>query len=69
MATRIYSISVGDVANQVTEGVGAAVAAESIELTVDLGDANISPATGRDKVLQALEHIKNHIIAGNWPPA
>lgn len=69
MATRRYRVSVGDVANQVVEEVGAAVATESIELTVDLADANISPATGRDKVIQALEHIKNHILGGNWPPA
>lgn len=64
MATRIYSLSRGDQMGQVTEGVGAAVAAESIELTVDLA----SSLTKEDVVL-ALDKLKAHIINGNWPPA
>ena len=67
MATRIYGISRGENMNQVTEGVGAAVAADDVELTVDL--ANLSTAAGKAKVLQALEYIKAHILKGNWPPA
>jgi hypothetical protein len=69
MATRRYRISVGDVGNQVVEEVGAAVSAESIELTVDLGDALVASQEGRTRVLNALEHVKNHIARGNWPPA
>jgi len=69
MATRIYGISAGEVGNQVTEGVGAAVAADSVELTVDLAGTGLTKADGKEKVILALEHIKNHIIAGDWPPA
>ena len=69
MATRIYGISAGEVGNQVTEGVGAAVAADSVELTVDLAGTGITTAAGRERVIIAIEHIKNHILAGNWPPA
>lgn len=64
MATRIYGISRGEQYNQVTEGVGAAVAADSVELTVDLASG-----LTREDVLLALEKIEMHIIKGNWPPA
>lgn len=64
MATRIYGISRGEAYNQVTEGVGAAVVADSVELTVNLA-SNLT----REDVLLALEKIKGHIINGNWPPA
>lgn len=64
MATRRYGISQGETLDQITEGVGSATAADGIELTVDL-------AVGLTKaeVVLALEHFKNHIIEGNWPPA
>jgi hypothetical protein len=64
MATRLYGISKGENMGQVTEGVGSAVAADGVELTVDL--ATIS---SKEQVLNALEYIKAHIIKGNWPPA
>ena len=67
MATRRYGLSRGEVSNQVTEAVGAAVATDEIELTVDL--ANLSAANGKEKVLLALDMFKGHIIKGNWPPA
>lgn len=69
MATRRYRLSVGDNMDQVVEEVGAAVAAESIELTVDLGDAKISSQEGKARVLLALGIIEAYITKGNWPPA
>lgn len=64
MATRRYGISKGENMGQVTEAVGAATAADGVELTVDL--ATIS---SKEQVLLALECIEAHIIKGNWPPA
>lgn len=64
MATRRWGVSRGENMEQVTEAVGAAVAADSVELTVDLA-ANM----GKAEVLQALEYIKKSIIADVWPPA
>lgn len=69
MATRRYRLSVGDNIDQVVEEVGAAVAAESIELTVDLGDAKISSQEGKMRVINALELLMSYILKGNWPPA
>jgi len=64
MATRRYGISRGENIDQVTEAVGAAIATDSIELTVDLA-ANVT----REDVLLALEKFEMYIIKGNWPPA
>lgn len=69
MATRRYRLSVGDNFDQVVEEVGAAVSAESIELTVDLGDAKISSQEGKMRVLNALDILQGYIVKGNWPPA
>lgn len=64
MATRIYGISRGETEFNITEGVGAAVAADGIELTVDL-----AVSLTKSEVLLALDMIKDHILKGNWPPA
>jgi hypothetical protein len=64
MATRIYGLSRGENMDQVTEGVGSAVAADGIELTVDL-----AVSLTKEDVLLALEKFEYHIIKGNWPPA
>ena len=64
MATRIYGTSRGETDQQITEGVGSAVAADNIELTVDL-----AASLTKEDVLLALEKFKSHIIKGNWPPA
>lgn len=64
MATRRYGLSRGETEFQVTEAVGAATAADNIELTVDL-----AVSLSREDVLLALEKIKGHIVKGNWPPA
>ena len=68
MATRRFGISSGEVGNQVTEAVGAAVVADGIELTVDLA-AIPAGAEGRLAVLNAVEHLENYIKTVNWPPA
>jgi hypothetical protein len=44
--------------------VGAAVSADSVEVTVDLA-ANMS----RAEVLMNLRAIENWIVSHNWPPA
>lgn len=66
MATRRYGISRGERRRKerVTEAVGAATAADGVELTVDL-------AVGLTKydVLNAIDQIKEHVARGNWPPA
>lgn len=69
MATRKYGLSVGETAFQVTEGVGAAVGADSIELTVDLAGTGLITQEGKHRVLMALDMLQQHITKGNWPPA
>jgi hypothetical protein len=79
MATRIYGVSVGEGEFSVVEDVGSAVAADSVELTVDIASTVVTSrndaGTGTTRsitkveVLDAIEKIKNHIIKGNWPPA
>lgn len=64
MATRLYGLSRGETEFSVTEGVGSAVAADDIEVTVDL-----AKSLTKAEVLEKLEEIKNHILKGNWPPA
>lgn len=64
MATRIYGLSKGETEFQVTEGVGSAVAADSMEFTFDLA-ANLT----KEEILSALDMFKNHILKGNFPPA
>jgi len=64
MATRRYGLSRGETEFQVTEGVGAAVASDSMELTIDLASS-----LTKEDVLLALEKFEAHIIKGNWPPA
>lgn len=65
MATRLYGTSKGEqYPTGITEGVGSAVAADGVELTVDLA-ANLS----KQDVVHALERIKAHIFKSNWPPA
>lgn len=64
MATRRYGLSRGETFNQITEAVGAAVATDSVELTVDLASG-----LTREDVVLAIEKIQHHITQGNWPPA
>jgi len=75
MATRIYGLSVGEGEFSVTEGVGSAVSADTVEVTVDLAatTVNLDGANQRailkQEVLDILDKFKNHILKGNWPPA
>lgn len=75
MATRLYGISVGQAEGAISEGAGSAVAADNIELTVDIANTvvNLNGSDTRivtkQEVLDALDKIKNHILKGNWPPA
>lgn len=75
MATRRYGLSVGEGEFSVTEGVGAATNADTVELTVDLAvtTVNLDGANQRailkQEVLDILEKLKNHVLKGNWPPA
>lgn len=64
MATRRYGLSRGETEFQVTEAVGAATAADGIELTVDL-----AVSLSKEDVLLALDKFRGHIVKGNWPPA
>lgn len=65
MATRLYGVSRGEpYGTSVVEGVGSPVAADSVELTVDLA-ANLSKLD----VLHAIELIERKIMNGQWPPA
>ena len=69
MATRRYGLSAGETEFNVLEEVGAAVAGNSIELTVDLAGTGLTTAEGKGKVLLALDMLKNHITKGIWPVA
>lgn len=69
MATRRYGISPGENEEQVTEAVGAAVATDVVELTVDLAGPTMATAAGRERVITALRYIEHWIRKGNWPPA
>ena len=75
MATRRYGISAGEGEFSVTEAVGAAVSADTVEVTVELANTAVNVTGGttrsisKQEVLDALDKIKNHIIKGNWTPA
>lgn len=74
MATRIYGVSVGDKANEVTEGVGSAVAADTVEVTVDLAATTVNTNSGqraitKEEFVNGLKLIIDHVVKGNWPPA
>lgn len=64
MATRRWGLSRGETEFGVTEAVGAAVAADDVEVTVDL-----AKSLDKNDVLVKLDEIKNYILAHNWPPA
>lgn len=68
MATRRYSISIGDNQTQITEAAGAATATKEIELTVDMAVVTASIG-GKFAVIEALNDLQNYILQGNWPPA
>lgn len=70
MATRRWGISPGQNEYQTTESVGAAVAANSVELTVDLANlAGTGKPPSRQDVIDGIEKLRNWILRGVWPPA
>ncbi len=74
MATRRYGLSIGEGEFQVTEAVGAAVNADTIELTVDLATTAVNfngstRAVTKAEILETVKKIEAHIIKSNWPPA
>lgn len=75
MATRLYGVSAGETGGtQVTEGAGSAVAADTVELTVDLATTTVNTgattrAISKAEVLEAIDKITAQIVSGNWPPA
>lgn len=64
MATRRWGISKGENIGQVTEAVGAAIAVDSMEFTIDLA-ANLT----KEQVILGLECISQAIMKDQWPPA
>lgn len=68
MATRRYSISIGDNEYQITEAVGAATATKEIEFTVDLAVVT-DKVGGKAGVILAIEKPTNYILRGSYPPA
>lgn len=75
MATRRFMTTPGDQlegTNLVTEAVGAATAAKSIELTVDLAATIKSGGTQaltKQDVLDGIDRIRDYVVQGIWPPA
>ena len=74
MATRRYGLSQGQILENVTEAVGAAVAANNVELTVDLAntivtDSGATRTISKNEVLIILEIFEQYITRSNWPPA
>jgi hypothetical protein len=75
MATRLYGKSAGESNTYVTEGVGSATAADTVELTVDLAttevnkNGTVTRTVSREEVLAILDDFRNHILKGDWPPA
>lgn len=68
MATRLFSASSdrraeADSNLTVTEAVGSATVTTDIELTVDL-----ATTPSRERVLVALERMRDYILQINWPP-
>lgn len=74
MATRRYGLSQGQILENVTEAVGAAVAANNVELTVDLAstivtDSGATRTISKNEVLIILDLFEQYITRSNWPPA
>lgn len=68
MATRRWSIGIGDNQTQITEAVGSATASKAIEVTVDFAVVT-DVVGGKMAVVESLQDITNYILQGTWPPA
>lgn len=74
MATRRYGLSAGENLEAVTEAVGAAVASDTVELTVDLATTTVKEGSTtrailKEEVLLVLNLLEQYITRSNWPPA
>lgn len=74
MATRRFGLSVGEILENVTEAVGAATVADTVELTVDLAntivtDFGVSRTISKIEVLLILNMLTQYIERVQWPPA
>ena len=71
MATRRYSVGIGQGKESVTEAAGLAVVTANVELTIDFG-ATIGGVAGsmrREDALLAVDRLRQYILGANWPPA
>ena len=73
MATRIFAANPNGNVNTVTNAVGPTATSGIIAVVVDLA-SNVTDGTAtrgpdRQEVLDAIEAIRQKIIATNWPPA
>lgn len=64
MATRRYGIAQDEAHYEVTEAVGAATAADPVEVTVDL-----AVITSKEEALRLIDQIRMFIVQSDWPPA
>jgi hypothetical protein len=62
MASRYYGCERGGKSDSVTDG--SSSTSKTVEVVVDLADG-----ANRNEVIEALENIKNYILADQWPPA
>lgn len=74
MATRIYAINPGGTLDDVIEDVGPTGTSGIVAVVVDLASTGVTDgattrAIRRNETLQALEYIKQYIIADQDPPA
>ncbi len=70
MATRRYGLSKGDEQIFVTEAVGAATAADDVELTVDFDSASgLNQAEDKHEILRLIQRLWEHVNENGWPPA
>lgn len=70
MATRRYGLSKGEEQLFVTEAVGAATAADDVEVTIDFDSASVlNKAENKHGILRLLQRIMEHIDENGWPPA
>jgi hypothetical protein len=74
MATRRYGTSPGEGNTFVTEAVGAATAADTVEITIDIANTEVNDGGStrtihREEAIAAIDKIRRHILEGSWPPA
>lgn len=66
MADHFYGVDKGDTEFDVTDDTSSPT--KDVEVVIDLATIG-TKSTDREKVLLALDMIKNHIMKNQWPPA